>query len=351
VLPEVGQDGQAKLVHARVLVVGLGGRGCAAASYLAAAGVGRIGVVDPDRVALEDLHRQLLYREGDIGRLKVDIAAHALSNLAPGVVVDVYEAAVTSPRSAELIENYDVVIDATSRVTAHHAVNEVSRNTSRPNVFGSIQGFEGELTVFAGDGPCYSCIYPEAVQEGAASTSASGVLGAAAGIIGTWQALEALKILLGAGKPLMGRLLRFDGLTGDVSVEQVSKREGCSVCAGGSVEIEEQPASTSLVEEIDVQTLSSELKSKRPPKLLDVREDSELAISKLKFDYHIPVGELLDRVSELKPSDDLVVYCRSGAKSASAAAFLAKRGFKRVRNLKGGIIAWAREVDPALAVY
>ena len=354
-MAQVGPEGQAKLFEARVLIVGVGGLGCPAAMYLAASGVGRIGLVDPDRVALDNLHRQLLYRESDVGRLKVDAAAGQLHELSPRTVVDSYAEAIDASNAADLIARYDIVLDGTDRFTARYAVNQGAILAGKPNVFAAVHGFTGQLSVLgAPGGPCYQCIFPKPPADGTVPTCAeAGILGAMPGLMGTWQALETLKLILGVGDPLVGRMLIIETLTNATQAIVVTRRDDCPICSGVTPAIarEVEPAFVMSVLGVTPKELQAELESPAPPKLLDVRETSELAISKLPNDYHIPLGMLLDRVSELNPSDDLVVYCRSGARSANAAAFLAKRGFKRVRNLETGINGWARTVDSKVPLY
>ena len=354
-MAQVGPEGQAKLFNSRVLIVGVGGLGCPAAMYLAAAGVGRIGLVDPDRVALDNLHRQLLYRESDVGRLKVDAAAGQLHELSPRTVVDAYSESIDPANAAELIGRYDIVLDGTDRFAARYAVNRGALMAGKPNVFAAVHGFTGQLSVFgAPGGPCYQCVFPKPPADGSVPTCAeAGILGAMPGLLGTWQAIETLKLILGIGTPLIGRMLIVETLINAMQTIEVPRRNDCPICSGvtPSSAREAEPAFVMSVSTVTPKELQAELQSSAPPKLLDVREDSELAISKLPNDYHIPLGTLLDRVGELDPADDLVVYCRSGARSANAAAFLAKRGFTRVRNLETGINGWARTVDSKVPLY
>jgi adenylyltransferase/sulfurtransferase len=356
-MPQVGPEGQAALSRAKVLIVGVGGLGCPAAMYLAAAGVGQIGLVDPDRVALENLHRQLLYRDGDIGRLKVEVAAERLEELAPGIVADILPVALDQNNAAEVIEQFDIVLDGTDRFSARYAVNEGALRAGKPNVFAAVYGFTGQLSVFgAPDGPCYQCAFPNPPRDGSVPSCAeAGILGAMPGLLGTWQALEALKLILGLGEPLVGRMLIVDILSNSTKIVRADRAIDCVACSSvaraAKVQQIASSAATQQVATVTPAELKRELESGRPPKLLDVREDEELAISTLANTYHIPLGELLDRVSELNPADDLVVYCRSGARSANAASFLTKRGFKRVRNLETGINGWARAVDPSIPLY
>ncbi len=367
-LPEFGLEGQKKLKQSSVLIIGAGGLGSPVALYLAAAGVGRIGLVDFDVVDETNLQRQVLYTTEDVGRPKVEVAAERLRALNPYVEIETYPVQLSAHNALELIGQYDVVADGTDNFTTRYLVNDACVLTGTPNVYASIFRFEGQASVFATEeGPCYRCLYPEPPPPGLVPSCAEGgVLGVLPGLLGTIQATEVIKVLTGIGDPLVGRLLLVDALTMRFQQMKLQKDPACPVCG-------EQPSITSLQEytmycgvpsngqqalvqtdvpEISPQELQTWLKQETPPVLLDVREPFERAIAHIGGVF-IPLRELPEKLSELEAyrSQPLVVYCRSGARSARAVVLLQEAGFERVFNLQGGILAWHEYVDPSVPTY
>ncbi|MBI1756847.1 MAG: HesA/MoeB/ThiF family protein [Fimbriimonas ginsengisoli] len=364
VLPEVGLEGQERLRHARVLIVGVGGLGAPAAIYLAAAGVGTIGLVDADEVALDNLHRQIMYTTGEVGELKVEAAARRLRAMNSEIEVTPHALNLTPENARALIEPYDMVLDGTDNFAARYAINDACVQLGRPNVHASVYQFQGQVSVFSTrGGPCYRCLFPTPPGPGEAPSCAeAGVLGALPGVLGTMQAVEALKLILGVGKPLIGRLLMVDAFAMRFQEIASARNPACPCCGVSS-----QRSAPAMIQtctaravartdsngilEVLAPDLASELAGPRPPVLLDVREPHELMVSTLPGAIHIPIGEIPLRLGELDSSRPTVVFCRSGARSASVAAYLAARGFKDVRNLADGINGWARTVDRKLTLY
>jgi adenylyltransferase/sulfurtransferase len=365
IMPEVTMEGQKKLKKAKVLCVGTGGLGSPLAAYLTAAGVGTLGLIDFDVVDVTNLQRQILHFTPDVGKSKLQSASEKLHAMNPHVKLELHETHLDSGNALEIIGQYDIVADGTDNFPTRFLVNDACALLGKPNVYASIFRFEGQASVFdAKNGPCYRCVYPEPPPPGLVPSCAEGgVLGVLPGLVGTIQATEVIKLILGIGKPLLGRLLLIDALEMKFRELRLRKDPDCPVCG-------EHPTIDKLIDyyefcgirgeehvvdygvpEVSPAELGRELASNHPPKLLDVREDQELQISKLPNDYHIPVGRLAERVSELDSSEDLVVYCRSGSRSAQAVDFLQKAGFRKARNLEGGINAYAREVDRSLPVY
>lgn len=358
ILPEIGKKGQEKLAASRVLIVGAGGLGSPAAIYLALAGVGRLGLVDFDQVDLSNLHRQILYTQRDIGKPKLHVAKEKLKALNPEIQVDLYETKLTSQNALDILKNYDVIIDGTDNFKTRVLVNDACFFLKKPNVYGSVFKFEGQISVFdTASGPCYRCLYPEPpAQELIPNCAEAGVLGVLPGIVGTLQATEALKLLLEIGKPLIGKLLFFDTLSMKFNEMQFQKRRDCQLCG-------EAPTIASLQEkggecmseshdvcDISVLDLKKRLDAGEELFLLDVREPFERDIVQLK-NYAIPLGQLKQRVQELNPECEIVVYCHHGGRSHQAAQFLKEQGFQKVKNLEGGIDAWAERIDPSLPRY
>lgn len=359
ILREVGIAGQERLRQARVLVVGAGGLGCPAAIYLAAAGVGTIGLADGDVVSKSNLHRQILYTEDEVGRLKVEVAGEKLHSAGCHNVVQ--HPVHLDPMNAEsLLGAYDIVLDGTDSFGAKYLINDVCVRLGLPNVHGAVFQFQGHVSVFyARRGPCYRCLFPDPPAEGAPSCAEAGVLGVLPGVIGTLQATEAIKLIVGAGNPLIGRLSSYDALSATFQELSFEKDPLCPACGADpdpdrltraygltSCEVDED-----VVPQVTPQALAHELTSVDRPKLLDVREDFELAISRLPHDYHIPMREVPARLSELNPDEDLVVVCRIGSRSDQVTQYLLARGFRRVRNLATGINGWAQTVDPSMQIY
>ena len=351
-IPEVGLAGQEKLARARVLCVGAGGLGTPVLQYLAAAGVGRIGIVDDDRVDETNLQRQVIYATSDIGRSKAEAAAERVAALNPGVGVDSIPLRLDASNARELIRLYDVVVDATDSFASRYLINDACRLENKADVYGSIFRFDGQVSVFAPQGPCYRCLFPEAPPEGTVPTCAEGgVLGVLAGIVGTWQASEALKLILGIGRPLVGRLLLIDAL--DARVREIAF-ESDPACAlhGASRSIFEvaevavtTPPATGIPD-IDAGGLDDFLRDTPGALLLDVREPHEAALGRVAGSLDIPASQLEARLHELDSARTYVVACRIGQNSRWAAQRLHEAGFRRLRHLRGGLLAYgARNAD------
>jgi molybdopterin/thiamine biosynthesis adenylyltransferase/rhodanese-related sulfurtransferase len=366
IMPEVGMDGQLKLKQAKVLCIGTGGLGAPVGLYLAAAGVGRIGLVDFDSVDLTNLQRQILFGTQDIGRPKIEAAADRLRNLNPEIQIDQFETRLTGDHALEILKNYDMVVDGTDNFPTRYLVNDACVILGKPNVYGSIFRFEGQITIFgAPAGPCYRCLYPEPPPPGLVPSCAEGgVLGVLPGIVGAIQAAETLKLIIGKGEPLIGRLLLFDALAMRFRELKLRKNPDCPVCGehptitklidyaefcGIRGEETASPAQTG-VPEIAPRELKARLDRGDDLFVLDVREPHEYQICNLGG-HLIPLGELSRRVNELDSSREIVAHCRSGKRSAEAVEFLRGAGFRKVLNLKGGILAWSDEVDASVPKY
>jgi molybdopterin/thiamine biosynthesis adenylyltransferase/rhodanese-related sulfurtransferase len=365
IMPEVGMEGQLKLKRARVLAIGTGGLGAPLGLYLAAAGVGHLGLVDFDVVDASNLQRQVTFTTADVGKPKSEAAKARLSALNPAIEIVSYETRLTSDNALELFRDYDIIVDGTDNFPTRFLVNDACVLLGKPNVYGSIFRFEGQATVFGyPDGPCYRCLYPEPPPPGLVPSCAEGgVLGVLPGIVGSIQAMETIKLILGVGEPLVGRLLLFDALAMRFRELKLKKNPDCPLCGKNrtitklidyeefcGIRGEEAPAMTDGIQEIT----PTELKARqdRGDKLfiLDVREPHEYQICNLNGKL-IPLGELPRRVNELDSSVEMVVHCRSGKRSADAIHFLQTAGFKKLLNLKGGVLAWADEVDPRMPKY
>jgi molybdopterin/thiamine biosynthesis adenylyltransferase/rhodanese-related sulfurtransferase len=366
IMPEVGMEGQLRLKQARVLCVGAGGLGSPLALYLAAAGVGRLGIVDFDVVDFTNLQRQVIHGTGDVGRSKLQSARETIQDINPHVEVDLYETRLTSDNALDIFRDYDIVADGTDNFATRYLVNDACVLLGKPNVYGSIFRFEGQASVFyAKEGPCYRCLYPEPPPPGLVPSCAEGgVLGVLPGIIGCIQALETLKLILGKGAPLIGRLLLFDALQMQFRELKLRKNPDCPVCGehptihelidyeefcgirGG--ESMQQPAG---VPEITPTELKKMMDEHRPFVLIDVREPHEYEICRIPGSTLIPLGEIAQRMNELNSADEIVVHCRSGMRSAKAVQILMQAGFRKIHNLKGGILAWSDEVDPSVPKY
>ncbi len=363
-MPEVGFEGQKKLKRSSVLLIGAGGLGSPLAMYLAAAGVGTIGIVDFDVVDYSNLQRQILHGTSDVGRPKLQSAAEHIHAINPYVKVDLHEVHLSSENALQIFEKYDVVVDGTDNFPTRYLVNDACVLLHKPNVYGSIFRFEGQVSVFHADkGPCYRCLYSEPPPPGLVPSCAEGgVLGVLPGIIGTLQALETLKLLLGVGDPLIGRLVLFDALGVKFNELKLRKNPDCPVC-GKNPTIHElidyeafcgiapaAPGDGQAEFEITVEELKKRLDQRDEIKLLDVREPHEYQISNLGGKL-IPLNDLPQRVHELDSSDEIIVYCAGGIRSAKAVKFLKEVGFKKVKNLLGGINAWAERIDQSMPVY
>jgi molybdopterin/thiamine biosynthesis adenylyltransferase/rhodanese-related sulfurtransferase len=351
-LPEIGEAGQRRLKAGRVLCVGAGGLGSPAALYLAAAGVGTIGIVDFDVVDESNLQRQIIHGTESVGRSKLESARDRIASINPEVVVETFETRFSVANAQSLVEAFDVILDGTDNFPARYLVNDACVLYKRPNAWGSIHRFEGQAAVFAAPGgPCYRCLHPEPPPEGLVPSCAeAGVLGVLPGVIGTIQATEAIKLIVGVGEPLIGRFLIYDALKMRFRELKLRQDPECPVCGT-------HPSVTSLREYATycasgVEMAPSELKARieagSPPAILDVREPTELAEGAIPGSTMIPLGHLPRRLAELDASRELVVYCRSGVRSARAVAILREHGFTRVSNLSGGIINWNKELGKSL---
>ncbi len=365
IMPEVGMDGQLKLKQAKVLCIGTGGLGAPLGLYLAAAGVGRIGLVDFDTVDFTNLQRQVLFGTSDVGRPKIEAAAEHLRNLNPLIQIDSFETRLSSENALDLFKDYDIIVDGTDNFPTRYLVNDACVLLGKPNVYGSIFRFEGQITIFgAPGGPCYRCLYPEPPPPGLVPSCAEGgVLGVLPGIVGTIQAAETLKLIIGKGDPLIGRLLLFDALGMKFRELKLRKNPECPVCGEHptvkklidyaefcGIRGEESPAAPATVPEITPRELKARLDRGDDIYILDVREPHEYQICNIGG-HLIPLGELPTRVHELDSSREIVAHCRSGKRSAEASEFLRKAGFRKISNLKGGILAWSDEVDPSVPKY
>ncbi len=360
-LPEVGDAGQRTLKAARVLIVGAGGLGSPAALYLAAAGVGTIGLVDFDVVDVTNLQRQIIHGTADVGRSKLDSARDRIAAMNPEVGVEAFEDAFSVANAKRLVESFDVVVDGTDNFPARYLVNDACVLYGTPNAWGSVHRFEGQAAVFAAPGgPCYRCLHPEPPPAGLVPSCAeAGVLGVVPGIIGTIQATEAIKLILGAGDPLAGRLLVYDALRMRFRELKLPRDPDCPICgtrptitglaeSGTYCDARPSPAGDSMT----VGELKARLDAAHAPViLLDVREPFEAAICCIPGARLIPLGELAGRLDALNPADEIVVYCKSGGRSARAVALLRERGFARALNLTGGILSWINEIDPSQTRY
>jgi sulfur-carrier protein adenylyltransferase/sulfurtransferase len=365
IMPEVGMEGQLKLKRAKVLLVGTGGLGAPLGLYLAAAGVGRIGVVDFDKIDFTNLQRQVMFGTSDVGRPKIEAATERMAGINPEIRLDRFETALTSENALDIMRDYDIVVDGTDNFPTRYLVNDACVLLGKPNVYGSIFRFEGQASIFgAPGGPCYRCLYPEPPPPGLVPSCAEGgVLGVLPGIIGSIQAMETLKLILGKGEPLIGRLLLFDALGMKFRELKLRKNPECPVCSEHptvkklidyvefcGIRGEEAAAPASTVPEITPRELKSRLDRGDDIYVLDVREPHEYQICNIGG-HLIPLGDLSRRVNELDSSREIVAHCRSGKRSAEAAEFLRKAGFRKLWNLRGGILAWSDEVDPTVPKY
>ena len=368
-LPEVGKSGQEKLKASSVLIVGAGGLGSPAAMYLAAAGIGRIGLVDFDTVEASNLQRQLLHGTSDVGRSKLASARDRLKDLNPHVEVELHETRLTSENALDIVDGYDIVADGTDNFPTRYLINDACVLTGTPNAYASIFRFEGQVSVFATpEGPCYRCAYPEPPPPGLVPSCAEGgVLGVLPGLVGTLQATEVIKMLLGIGEPLIGRLLLIDTLPMTFRTLKIQKNPDCPVCGDHPTQTElidyeafcgipaqngtDEPMAT--VPETTVTDLHARREAGTSPFILDVRKPREAEIASLGADQLIPVDELPDRLEELKATkdDEIVIHCRSGARSAKATQLLLDHGYTDVKNLAGGILAWSEEIDSSVPQY
>ena len=367
ILPDVGMEGQRRLKGAKVLMVGTGGLGAPLGLYLAAAGVGRIGIVDFDVVDVTNLQRQVIHGTKDIGRPKIDSAADRMLDINPDLQIDKHEVALSNANALEIIKDYDLVVDGTDNFPTRYLVNDACVLLGKPNAYGSIFRFEGQATVFGyEDGPCYRCLYPEPPPPGLVPSCAEGgVLGILPAVIGSIQATEAVKLILGKGETLKGRLLLYDALNMKFRELKLRRNPECPVCGDNPTVTElidyqqfcgipqqaaEEAAQVQMPEMTPLE-LKAKLDANEDIFVLDVREPHEYDIAKMPGTTLIPLGELPRRVGELDSTADIVIHCRSGVRSGKAQRILKDMGFSRVTNLTGGILRWSDDVDPAVAKY
>jgi molybdopterin/thiamine biosynthesis adenylyltransferase/rhodanese-related sulfurtransferase len=360
VMPEIGPEGQEKLKASSVLVVGVGGLGTPAAVFLAAAGVGRIGLVDYDTVQTSNLHRQVLYSERDLGKKKVDVAKSSLQQTNPHVRIEIYDTKLDSTNALEILSSYDVVIDGTDNFPARYLLGDACVLAEKPDIYASVFRLDGQMTVFAKPGPCYRCIYPEPPPpDTVPSCAEAGVLGVLPGIMGSLQAAEALKLILHLGDSLIGRLLVLNATEMRFTEIKVGKNPDCPICGSNPSihELQDYEAfcgnigSSESVPEVTPSLLKSMLDEGKDVELVDVREPFEYQICHLEGSKLVPLGQLQARVGDLSKSKTVVVYCHHGRRSANAVSYLTSAGFTDVRNLRGGIAAWRNEVDPNILEY
>jgi adenylyltransferase/sulfurtransferase len=366
IMPEIGMAGQRKLKQGSVLLIGTGGLGSPLALYLAAAGVGHIGLVDFDVVDSSNLQRQIIHGTSTVGMAKTESAKQRLADLNPQIEVTTYETQITSENAFDLLRPYDVIIDGTDNFPTRYLTNDASVILGKPNVYGSIFRFEGQATVFSpkDGGPCYRCLYPEPPPPGLVPSCAEGgVLGVLPGVIGTIQATEAIKLLTGIGEPLIGRLILYDALAMRFRELKLRRNPECPVCGPNPsvtelIDYEQfcgilpEVANVSTQNEITPAELAELLQQPDRPFLLDVRNPYEVAIASIPgTDLVIPVDQLPERINELDTAREMVVYCRSGARSGRAVDLLKRAGFRKVKNLTGGVLRWSDDVDPTVAKY
>ncbi len=368
IMPEVGMEGQLKLKQAKVLLVGTGGLGAPLGLYLAAAGIGKIGLVDFDVVDHTNLHRQVIHGTKDVGRKKLDSAADRMRDINPNVELVKHEVALTSENALDIIKDYDLVVDGTDNFPTRYLVNDACVLLGKPNVYGSIFRFEGQATVFATEhGPCYRCLYPEPPPPGLVPSCAEGgVLGILPGLIGVVQATEAVKLIIGQGEPLIGRLVLYDALAMRFRELKLRRSPECPICGpnrtitklidyhqfcGVPSPTAAPPVAPVKEGEIDPVDVKAKLDRGDDFQFIDVREPHEYQIASIPGAKLMPLGELPKRVSELDPNRDLVAHCKGGVRSQKAIDFLKTAGFTRLLNMRGGILAWSDKVDPKVPKY
>jgi adenylyltransferase/sulfurtransferase len=366
IMPEVGMDGQLKLKNAKVLCIGAGGLGSPLLLYLGAAGVGRLGIVDFDVVDFTNLQRQVIHGTADVGRSKLESAQATIREINPNVEIVGYDERLTSENALEIFRDFDIVVDGTDNFPTRYLVNDACVLLGKPNVYGSIFRFEGQASIFyAREGPCYRCLYPEPPPPGLVPSCAEGgVLGVLPGIVGCLQAMETIKLILGQGQTLIGRLLVFDALGMKFRELKLRKDPNCPVCGAHptitrlidyeqfcGIRGEEHKSDMSGIPEIGPREVKKMIDEKQPFVLIDVREPHEFQICRIPGSTLIPLGEIPKRMNELDSASEIVVHCRSGQRSARAVEFLMKAGFQKIYNLKGGILAWSDQVDPSVPKY
>ena len=364
ILPEVGMEGQLKLKGASVLMVGTGGLGAPLALYLAATGVGRIGLVDFDVVDFTNLQRQVIHGTKDVGKPKIDSAMESMRDINPFVQLDRHEVALTSENALDIIKDYDLVVDGTDNFPTRYLVNDACVLLNKPNVYGSIFRFEGQSTIFATEGgPCYRCLYPEPPPPGLVPSCAEGgVLGILPGVVGLIQATETVKLILGIGDPLIGRLMLYDALGMKFRELKLRRNPECPVCGDHRTitklidynqfcGIPQQPAEVPVGNDIEPKDVKAKQDHGDQFVLVDVREPHEFQIARIPGSVLIPLGDLPRRLNELNPADDIVMHCKMGGRSAKACDLLRANGFTKVRNMTGGITRWSDTVDASVPKY
>ena len=368
IMPEVTLEGQQKLKAARVIVIGTGGLGAPILAYLAAAGVGHIGVVDFDTVDLSNLHRQIIHKTGNVGKAKTLSAVEMMRDINPQIDIKTYETSLRSDNALELLKDYDIVIDGTDNFPTRYLVNDACALLDKPNVYGSIFRFEGQATVFwASQGPCYRCLYPEPPEPGTVPSCAEGgVLGVLPGVVGTIQATEAVKLIIGQGDPLIGRLLLFDALKMKFKELKLRKDPKCPLCGQNKTITElidydffcgvtpAQQQKAVHVEEVHVEEVDEAIKAGKIPSeidLLDIREPFETKIAQIPHSRQISLAEFSKRMHELDSAREIWLYCKDGARSGKAWKLLYDAGFRKIKNVAGGIDAWSDDIDPDTPRY
>src|SRR6059058_757941 len=361
IMPEVTAEGQKRLKAARVLCIGAGGLGSPAALYLAAAGVGRLGIVDFDHVDLTNLQRQILHGTKDVGRSKLESARDRLRDINPEIEFKLHECHFSSENAEQIVSKYDIVVDGSDNFATRYLSNDVCVFAGKPNIYGSVFRFEGQTTVFAPQlgGPCYRCLFPEPPPpESVPNCAQAGVLGVLPGIIGMLQAIETIKLVVGIGEPLIGRLLHFDALKVKFRELNLRRDSECPVCGENRtifapIDYDQfcgAPADDT-VPAISVHELKRKTETREAFELIDVREPFEYEIARIDGAKLIPLGEIADRTDELQREQPIVVHCHSGKRSAQAVRLLQQRGFSNVYNLEGGIDAWSDQIDPTVPKY
>ncbi|HMD84979.1 MAG TPA: molybdopterin-synthase adenylyltransferase MoeB [Terriglobia bacterium] len=366
IMPEVGMEGQLKLKQAKVLCIGAGGLGSPLALYLGAAGVGKLGLVDFDVVDFTNLQRQVIHGTSDVGRAKLDSARDTLLEINPNVEIETFQTRLSSDNALDIFGEYDIVADGTDNFPTRYLVNDACVLLGKPNVYASIFRFEGQASIFyAEQGPCYRCLYPEPPPPGLVPSCAEGgVLGVLPGIMGCIQAMETIKLILGRGESLIGRLLLFDALAMKFRELKLRKNPDCPICGTHRTIIklidyeqfcgirgeEHTPVQTGIPE-ITPAEVKKKMDAHEPFVLIDVREPHEYQICRIPGSKLIPLGEVPKRMNELDSADEIIVHCKSGMRSAKAVDLLMKSGFLKIHNLKGGILAWSDQVDPSVPKY
>jgi len=366
IMPEVGMEGQLKLKQAKVLCIGAGGLGSPLALYLGAAGVGKLGIVDFDVVDFTNLQRQVIHGTSDVGRAKIESARDTLLEINPKVEIETFATRLNRDNALDIFREYDIVADGTDNFPTRYLVNDACVLLGKPNVYASIFRFEGQASIFhAEQGPCYRCLYPEPPPPGLVPSCAEGgVLGVLPGIMGCIQAMETIKLILGRGEPLVGRLLLFDALGMKFRELKLHKNPDCPICGTNrtitklvdyeqfcAIRGEEHIPVHSGIPEITPEEVKKKMDAREPFVLIDVREPHEYQICRIPGSKLIPLGEVPTRMNELNSADEIVVHCKSGMRSARAVGLLMKSGFLKIHNLKGGILAWSDQIDPSVPKY